>query len=84
MLEIFSQYEWDFTKQLKIGLYSCQLEKLIACLYVPGKEGKKKIKILLAGCLVVIGTTKEMNATNLAWKIASNFLIQFVYQETFW
>ena len=64
------------------GLYRCQFEKLTACLYVPGKEGKTK-KCPVAGCLVVIGTTKEINETNLAQHITSNFLIHFVYQETF-
>ena len=42
------------------GLYSCQLEKLIVCLYVPGKEGRPK-KSPVARCLVVIRATKEMN-----------------------
>ena len=65
------------------GLYSCHLEKPIACLYVPSKEGKTKIKILLAGYVVLTGTTKNMNETNLARQISGNFLIQFVYQETF-
>ena len=40
-------------------------------------------KYPVASCLVVIGTTKEMNETNLAGHITSNFAIQFVYQEIF-
>ena len=36
-----------FRKTTEIScLYNCQLEKLTACLYGPGKEGKTKIKIL--------------------------------------
>ena len=45
------------------------------------KRGRQKNRV--ASCLVVIGTTKEMNETNRAQHITSNFLIQFVYQETF-
>ena len=58
------------------GLYNCQLEKVIACLYGPGKQGNTKI-------LVVTGRTKEINETNLTQHFTSNFLIQFVYHEIF-
>ena len=64
------------------GFYSVQLEKLIACLYDPGKEETTKNKYPVTSCVVVIGTTKEMNETDLARHITSNFVIQFISKET--
>ena len=40
-----------FCKATQIsGLYDCQLEEIIACLYGPGQKGKTKIEILQMPC----------------------------------
>ena len=65
-------------------LHNCQLEKLIACLYGPGKQGKAKIKNLqLPIGNTVIQRTKEMNEINLTLHFTKKILIQFVYQGSF-
>ena len=56
-----------FWKTTQSELYNYQLEKLIVCLYFPGKDQAErredKNKNPVASYLVVIGTANEMNET---------------------
>ena len=63
VLEVFTVWiRMGFWKtSLTSELYNCQLEKLITRLYDPDKY---KNKNPVGSCIMIIGKTKEMNATS--------------------
>ena len=87
VLEMFTIYliEWDFVKQLKALGYVTVSQRAREGLYMALVK-KERLKQKSCSCLVVIERTKKMNETNLAepQHFTSNFLIQFVYQQTIW